>query len=50
MAGSRAERNEYLLLHSFHRQKYICPDKVFVKRAPLEPDEDDDDAGALSLR
>lgn len=33
MAGARAERNEYLLLHEFHRQKYICPDKVFNQKA-----------------
>ncbi|PWW75473.1 hypothetical protein C7212DRAFT_296240 [Tuber magnatum] len=31
MSGTRAERNEYILLHEFHRNKYICPDKVYGK-------------------
>lgn len=28
LAGGRAQRNEFILLHEFHRQKYICPDKL----------------------
>jgi len=31
MSGTRAERNEYILLHEFTRNKYICPDKTFDK-------------------
>ena len=31
LGGTRAERNEYILLHEFYRNKYICPDKVWGK-------------------
>lgn len=37
LTGTRAERNEYILLHEFHRNKYICPDKaVFKGRQQVE--------------
>lgn len=31
LSGTRAERNEYILLHEFTRSKYICPDKMHDK-------------------
>lgn len=37
LSGTRAERNEYILLHEFNKNKYICPDKIFGKgKAPVE--------------
>ena len=39
LSGTRAERNEYILLHEFYRNKYICPDKVYGK-ARAKPDDD----------
>lgn len=41
LSGTRAERNEYILLHEFYRNKYICPDKEWSKgRAKAEDDNE----------
>ncbi|OLN81535.1 DNA polymerase alpha catalytic subunit [Colletotrichum chlorophyti] len=44
LTGTRAERNEYILLHEFHRNKYICPDKQTF-RGRVAQDENQDDEG-----
>ena len=43
LSGTRAERNEYILLHEFYRNKYICPDKVWSKGAANKKLEDSND-------
>ncbi|KAL9135444.1 MAG: hypothetical protein Q9175_003373, partial [Cornicularia normoerica] len=47
LSGTRAERNEYILLHEFNKNKYICPDKVFGKgKAHIEEEMPEGEDGA----
>ena len=45
LSGTRAERNEYILLHEFYKNKYICPDKTYGKAKPhVEEEAEGEDA------
>ena len=45
LSGTRAERNEYILLHEFYKNKYICPDKVYGKAKARDEEEAEGEEG-----
>ena len=49
MTGTRAERNEFILLHEFTKNDYICPDKLYgkAKIAAAQADNEEDENGEV---
>ena len=43
MTGTRAERNEFILLHEFTKNDYICPDKISAKQKLAAAEENQED-------
>eukprot|EP00794_Sanderia_malayensis_P010093 gene10093-11124_t len=42
LQGGRSERNEFLLLHAFAKEGYICPDKIYTKKPEVHFTHDDE--------
>lgn len=47
LSGTRAQRNEYILLHEFTKNKYICPDKIWQKSKTVTVDDEDGEMEAV---
>jgi DNA polymerase alpha subunit A len=47
LTGTRAERNEFILLHEFTNNGYICPDKLSAKAklAAANENQEEDENG-----
>lgn len=41
LSGTRAQRNEYILLHEFTKNKYICPDKIWQRSKTIAADDEE---------
>jgi len=50
LSGTRAERNEYILLHEFNKNKYICPDKIYGKGKPQAEEETPEGEGGVDVK
>ena len=50
LQGKRAERIEFLLLHEFHRIKYVCPDKETFAMKQAKKDKEMQDKQEWLLR
>ncbi|KAF8466428.1 DNA polymerase alpha catalytic subunit [Kalaharituber pfeilii] len=54
LSGTRAERNEYILLHEFYKNDYICPDKYTKgkkedKKPPGKDEENPDNEDQVEV-